>query len=133
MIYTKIFYSIAQTWLVVSLLAIGAVSPAMASTDIAAVVNLNNRLKFDPAEIRIKVGDTLEWRNVESYPHTVTADPNRVARKANVELPDGIQPFNSGRLAAGATFKYTFTRPGIYRYVCLPHEAAGMLGTVIVQ
>ncbi|MFV2032020.1 MAG: plastocyanin/azurin family copper-binding protein, partial [Gammaproteobacteria bacterium] len=111
----------------------GGVEAVMASADVAAVVDLNNRLKFVPSEIRVKVGDTVEWRNIQSYAHTVTADPNRAARKANIELPDGVRPFDSGRLGAGATFRYTFTRPGIYRYVCLPHENSGMLGTVVVE
>lgn len=123
----------ARVWLTMVLLATGGVGTAIASTDFAAVVKLNNRLKFVPAEIRVKVGDTVEWRNTQSYAHTVTADPRRVARKANIELPDGVQPFDSGKLGAGATFRYTFTSPGIYRYVCLPHETAGMLGTVVVE
>jgi len=123
----------ARVWLTIVLLITGGVGAAIASTDVAAVVDLNNRLKFVPAEIRVKVGDTVEWRNIQSYAHTVTADPRRVARKANIELPDGVQPFDSGRLGAGATFRYTFTSPGIYRYVCLPHEKAGMLGTVVVE
>ncbi len=129
----KIFYRAAQVWLTMVLLATGGIEAAMASADPALVVNLNNRLQFVPAEIRIKVGDTVEWRNTGSYPHTVTADPNRAARKANIELPDGVQPFGSGRMGAGATFRYTFNTPGIYRYVCLPHEGAGMLGRVVVN
>ena len=119
--------------LTMALLATSGVGAVMASSDIAAVVDLNNRLKFVPAEIRVKVGDTVEWRNIETYPHTVTADPNMAGRKANIELPDGVQPFSSGGLRAGASFRYTFTSPGVYRYVCLPHEGAGMLGTVVVE
>lgn len=119
--------------LTLMLLATGGMQPVIASSDVAAVVNLNNRLQFVPSEMRVKVGDTVEWRNIETYPHTVTADPDQAARRANVELPEGVQPFTSGRLNSGASFRYTFTSPGIYRYVCLPHEGAGMLGTVIVE
>ena len=129
---TKFSCRAARLWFTIVLLALGGVETVMASADVAAVVNLNNRLQFVPTEIRVKVGDTVEWRNIQSYAHTVTADPNRAARKANIELPDGVQPFDSGRLGAGATFRYTFTSPGIYRYVCLPHENAGMLGRKIL-
>ena len=129
----KISYRATRACLAMALLATSAGGVVMASTDVAAVVDLNNRLKFVPREIRVKVGDTVKWRNIQTYPHTVTADPNRAARKANIELPDGVQPFDSGRMEAGATFRYTFTSPGTYRYVCLPHESAGMLGTVVVE
>jgi len=115
------------------LLATTGMETVVASTDVVSIINLNNRLQFDPSEIRVKVGDTVMWRNVESYPHTVTADSSMVNRRSNVQLPDGVQSFDSGWLDRGATFRYTFTSPGIYRYVCLPHENAGMLGTVVVE
>lgn len=98
----------------------------------AIVVDLNDRLRFDPVEIRVDVGDTVEWRNVGSIAHTVTADPARVGNRRNVELPDGAKPFDSGWVRKGQAFRYKFTEPGLYRYVCLPHERAKMLGTVIV-
>ena len=96
------------------------------------VVELNDMLRFVPTEIRIEVGDTVEWRNVQSIPHTVTADPKRAAKSRNIELPDGAEPFDSGWVTRGQSFRYTFSTPGVYRYVCLPHERARMLGTVIV-
>ena len=103
-----------------------------AATGAVVVVEMNNRLRFTPDEIRIKVGDTVEWRNVQSYGHTITADPALVANPANVELPPGAKPFDSGRVAGGQSYRRTFDTPGVYRYVCLPHEGREMLGTVIV-
>ncbi len=97
-----------------------------------SVIELNNKLRFVPAEVRIKVGDTVEWRNVQSIPHTVTADPKRARNSRNIELPDGAEPFDSGWVRGGQSFRYTFCEPGVYRYICLPHQGAGMLGTVIV-
>ena len=96
------------------------------------VVELNDKLRFVPTEITIKAGDTVEWRNIGSIPHTVTADPRRAPSSRNVELPDGAEAFDSGWVIRGQWFRYTFSEPGVYRYVCLPHERAGMLGTVIV-
>ncbi len=96
------------------------------------VVELNDKLRFVPTEITIKAGDTVEWRNIGSIPHTVTADPRRAPSSRNVELPDGSEAFDSGWVIRGQWFRYTFSEPGVYRYVCLPHERAGMLGTVIV-
>ncbi len=96
------------------------------------VVELNDKLRSVPAQITIKAGDTVEWRNIGSIPHTVTADPRRALSSTNVELPDGAEAFDSGWVTGGQWFRYTFSEPGVYRYVCLPHERARMLGTVIV-
>jgi hypothetical protein len=33
----------------------------------------------------------------------------------------------------GAAFDVTLTVPGVYDYFCLPHEAAGMVGRIVVE
>jgi plastocyanin len=96
------------------------------------VVKMNNGLRFVPDVITIKAGTTVEWRNVESYPHSVTADPSLVQKPANSKLPPGAKAFNSGRINGGKSWRHTFTVAGAYHYFCIPHEDAGMLGTVIV-
>lgn len=113
----------------------GDVAPAQAPSTggNAVVVDMNDRLKFVPNTLRVKVGDTVEWRNIGSYPHTVTADPGLASTPENIALPAGVQPFSSERLGAKQTFRYTFAKAGTYKYVCLPHEGSGMLGTVIVE
>ena len=95
-------------------------------------VDMNDRLRFAPTEITIKAGDTVEWRNIGSIPHTVTADPGRAPGSRNIELPAGAETFDSGWVMRGRSFRYTFSKPGVYRYICLPHERARMLGFVIV-
>ena len=95
-------------------------------------VEMNDRLRFAPTEITIKAGDTVEWRNIGSIPHTVTADPGRAPGSRNIELPAGAETFDSGWVMRGRSFRYTFSKPGVYRYICLPHARARMLGTVIV-
>jgi plastocyanin len=89
--------------------------------------------RFAPETITVRVGQTVTWRNTSSVAHTVTADPARASNPANVELPAGAAPFDSGTIQPGSQYQYTFTTPGEYRYVCLPHEGAGMVGSVTVQ
>ncbi len=103
-----------------------------AAANNVVVVDMNDRLRFVPAEIRIKVGDTVEWRNVGLFRHTVTNDPTLAMNPNNGALPKGAVPFDSGWVDDGQFYRQTFTEPGVYRYVCLPHERAGMLGTVVV-
>ena len=93
---------------------------------------MTDSLRFAPTEITIIAGDTVEWRNIGSIPHTVTADPGSAPGSRNIELPAGAETFDSGWVMRDGSFRYTFSKPGVYRYICLPHERARMLGTVIV-
>lgn len=61
---------------------------------------------FDPSTIEIGVGDTVIWTNTGETEHTATAD-------------DGS--FDSGLLATGQTFEFTFERVGNFDYYCEPH------------
>lgn len=42
--------------------------------------------------------------------------------------------FTSGQVVdeAGHTFTHTFPNPGVYRYICTPHQSMGMKGAVFV-
>jgi plastocyanin len=72
---------------------------------------------FSPASVTVKVGDTVTWTNKDSVPHNVTA-------------ADGS--FNSGSLAQGASFSFTFQKAGTYTYRCTIHPSMAP-ATVIVQ
>ena len=57
--------------------------------------------------LEVEVGTTVTWTNQDSgIMHSVTA-------------ADGT--FDSGLLAEGEDFSYTFTEPGEYEYLCTPH------------
>jgi plastocyanin len=98
----------------------------------AAVVGMTNAMRYVPSDIKIAVGQTVEWRNTSSLVHTVTCDPSRAGNPQDVQLPEGAEPFNSGTMAPGSVFGYTFKVPGLYKYFCIPHEYAGMVGTIDV-
>ena len=70
-----------------------------------------------PATTTVKVGTTVKWTNNDSMAHTVTSD-------------DG-STFDSGNMAAGASFSFKFTTAGTFNYHCDYH--AGMTGSVVVQ
>jgi len=74
---------------------------------------------FDPANITIEPGTTVTWVQSGNRPHTTTSYD---------EL------WNSGIIAGGSggTFSFTFDEPGTYDYFCIPHEALGMVGSVMV-
>lgn len=98
----------------------------------AVEVGMTNRLEFSPDTVRIAVGETVRWTNTSALLHTVTADPEKAADPASVSLPAGADAFDSGNMEPEDTFEYTFTVPGTYKYFCIPHEAASMVGWIIV-
>jgi len=70
---------------------------------------------FSPATLTVPVGTTVTWTNQDQDPHTVTA-------------PGGA--FKSPTLNTGDTFRFTFTTPGRYDYLCTIHPF--MTATVVV-
>lgn len=61
---------------------------------------------FSPATITVPKGTTVTWVQNDGAPHTVTADDNS---------------FDSGSLAKGQTFSYTFNKAGTFDYFCIFH------------
>jgi plastocyanin len=94
---------------------------------------MTDDLTFEPARVVLHAGDTVEWKNTSSMPHTVTADARRAAEGKKVVLPPGAAPFDSGRIAPGSSYRHTFTVPGTYKYICIPHAVVGMAGEVMVK
>jgi plastocyanin len=107
-------YLAVGTLVAIALLALALVPARRAAT--AADVSIQN-FSYIPATITVAPGERVTWTNNErSVPHTVTSDSD---------------VFDSGRLAPGATFSFTFTTPGTYTYHCAIHPY--MHGTVVVQ
>lgn len=96
-------------------------------------VQLTSQLTFSPATLNISVGDTVTFKNTSSFPHSATCDPSKAANASHVTLPSGAATWDSGILTAGSQFSHTFTVPGRYDYICIPHEQQGMLGTINVS
>jgi plastocyanin len=76
---------------------------------------------FNPKDVRINPGDTVQWVLASStYTHTVTAN-------------DGS--FDSGMAfpRSGATFSHTFNNGGTFAYHCATHWHTNMMqGAIIV-
>lgn len=99
----------------------------------AATVQMTDDLTFEPKQVTIRAGETVEWTSPGVFVHTVTADPAEVINPDHVHLPEGVPPFNSGKIQPGDSYRHTFTVSGHYKYFCIPHEADGMFGEVEVQ
>ena len=71
---------------------------------------------FDPAELTIPAGTTVVWTNEDQAPHTVTSADGSFRSDDN--------------LATGDVYRFTFTTPGTFAYICAIHGS--MKATVVV-
>lgn len=97
------------------------------------VVGMTDELAYAPVSLTIQPGETVRWVNESSIAHTITADPDKAKNADNVQLPEGAAAFDSGTVEPGQTFERVFEVPGRYKYFCIPHERAGMIGTITVR
>lgn len=126
--------STMHTMAVALLGAAGVMLAASGSASAAtAKVGMTNTLKFTPHTLTVHVGDTVVWKNGSALTHTVTDVPKLASKAGDATLPKGAKPFNSGYLNPGQSYSHTFTVPGTYHYFCIPHEATGMVATVVVK
>jgi plastocyanin len=100
-------------------------------------------MSFVPQRLAVGVGDTVTWLDTIPVPHTVTfpaggppRSPVQVVRPAGGQY-DGSSYVNSGQLGnapgrAGTSFSLTFTRAGVYPYICILHIDQGMAGVIEV-
>lgn len=61
---------------------------------------------FDPASASVNAGQKVVFTNDDDATHNVVASDDNI---------------NSGDIAAGKSWSYTFTKAGTYKYVCTYH------------
>jgi plastocyanin len=84
---------------------------------------------FTPAIGWVETGSTVTWA-VEGGTHAIAAYHPDVGR--TLRIPEAAEPFDAGVLGPGDSFEHTFETPGVYNYLCEPHEAHGMVGVLVV-
>ena len=84
--------------------------------------------RFDPAELNVPSGSTVEWVNQDDIIHTVTSG-KETGNGLFEHTEDGI--FDSGSLEGGESFTFQFEEPGRYEYFCIPNP--WMNGVVVVE
>ncbi len=123
-------------WLVLGLTLVltwlGTGQAALAATYQVKMGTDNGTLAFQPAQLTIKVGDTVEWLNNKLPPHNVvfSSVPNGDKQLANKLSRQALV------YKVGDSFRITFDASlptGTYTYYCTPHRGAGMQGKIIVQ
>ncbi|WP_232687723.1 plastocyanin/azurin family copper-binding protein [Halobacterium zhouii] len=106
-----------------------------------ATVAMTDDLVYQPETVTVAPGTTVVWENVGNIAHTVTAYSEEIPENAPYFASGG--PFDSeqaaraaypdqGVIPGGETYEHTFETTGSFGYFCIPHESAGMIGTVEV-
>jgi plastocyanin len=101
---------------------------------------MTDELVFEPGNVTISPADTVRWRNVSNVAHTVTAYERTLPKGADYFASGGFrseqaaqQNLSDGLVAPGEQFEHVFDISGIYEYYCIPHESAGMIGSVHIR
>jgi plastocyanin len=95
--------------LVLATLVLGmlAFAPRVPAANGVAEVKIEN-YKFDPPELKVKVGTTVKWVNNEK-------------RTSHSVIWLGAGGFESERMFPGESYQRRFDKPGTYPYTCGPH------------
>jgi len=96
------------------LVVAAAVLPTGAARAEDVAVHIDNFV-FEPAQLMVKVGQTVTWTNRDDIPHTVVC----------------AGKFRSKTMDTDGTFSFTFAAPGEYKYFCSLHPH--MTGAVKVE
>jgi plastocyanin len=118
------------------LTGIAEIVPIRAASPLAPVEiymksdKLGTVVGFDPIGVLVQSGARVRWI-CDANVHTTTAY-SPVNDKHSLRIPKKARPWNSGFLLPGQRFEVTLTIEGVYDYFCAPHEAAGMVGRLIV-
>lgn len=92
-----------------------AVTGSEAAAPAAHVVKIDG-FAFLPPTLTVKQGETVEWRNTDPVPHTVTG------KEGGLDSPE---------IPANGTYRYTAKKKGHFAYICTLHPI--MKGELVVE
>ncbi len=81
-----------------------------------------SNFQFTPSALTINLGDVVKFVWVAGN-HTTTS----------ATIPAGAAAWDEPMTSGNTMYNYTPSVTGIYNYVCTPHEAFGMIGTITVE
>ena len=103
---------------VVALLAHAFLAAALPLAAAETVTVELKKYEFIPKEITVKAGTTVRWVNKEKRQYHSVWFKELGEKEAEYFWPD-------------ETFERTFDEPGVYRYVCEPHEESHPMKGVV--
>jgi plastocyanin len=120
--------------------ATGTATPAPATGKVHEVrmVGDERGYRYEPADITVKAGDAIKWVTISGPPHNVAFQnvPADAKAQLSANMPNQLSDLSSPMMInAGESYQMSFAgvKPGKYEYICTPHIAMNMRGSVTVQ
>jgi len=85
-------------------------APARAATQSVLIKMADTPAVYEPAKVTVRVGQPVEWINTGKNVDSATLVPD-AQNPTDVREPRGAATFDSGFMAPGSKFSYTFTVP----------------------
>ncbi|WP_283401560.1 DUF5059 domain-containing protein [Halorubrum sp. DM2] len=101
-----------------------------------------NAVAFEPEQLTVSQGDTVAWAHNAGEPHNVVGYADEIPEAADYWASGGFESEEAARtgwengegaVQSGQSYVRTFETAGTHEYFCVPHEAAGMVGSVTVE
>jgi len=94
--------------------------------------------RYDPVDLTVKQGDGVKWIMVSGPPHNVSFQNVAANAKAQLSanMPNQLMDLSSPMMMQpNEEYQMSFANvpPGKYDYVCTPHLANNMRGSITVQ
>ena len=106
-----------------------AASPAAADLHIVEMRTVDGFTpRFVPEHLTIEPGDTVRWVNSDPF-----GIDHAVESGAGSNDPQAGLLWDSGTLALGETYEFTFENAGEFAFFSRPHEFEGMFGVIRVD
>jgi plastocyanin len=117
-----------------------AAAPATGTTHEVKMIGDATGYKFEPANVTIKSGDAVKYIMTSGGPHNVSYQ-NVTDAAVKAQLDANMPGQHMGELSSpmvmqpNEAYIVSFAKipPGKYDYICVPHAAMNMKGTVTVQ
>jgi plastocyanin len=115
-----------------------AQAPATGKWHDVQMVGDEKGYKYEPAALTVKVGDGVRWTMVSGGPHNVQFENVAADAKSVLmgNMPNQLTELGSPILInPNEKYEMTFNgvKPGKYDYICSPHMANNMKGSITVQ
>lgn len=118
------YFCLVHPWMISTLVIEEPQEPVITEVIIppGASIQQIGQIYYDPQDITVITGTTVQWFNEDETIHTVTSGSPE-------EGASGV--FDSSIIDAGGTFSYTFNSAGLYDYYCIVHP--WMIGSVTAE
>jgi plastocyanin len=116
----------------------GTPAPVTGTVHTVQMLGDEKGYRYEPADLTVKVGDGVKWVMVSGAPHNVQFEnvPADAKTQLSANMPNQLTDLSSPLLLnTNEEYQMSFAgvKPGKYNYICTPHLANNMRGSVTVQ